>query len=93
MNFITSEPRLALGVRRSILDQPWHWRGLPADDLDASFSPDDLVEIAAGLGFTVDPHDNVEDALAATSGGARVLIFGSLYLAGAVLAANDQAPD
>ena len=43
MNFITSEPRLALGVRRSILDQPWHWRGLPADDLDASFSPDDPV--------------------------------------------------
>ena len=43
MNFITSEPRLALGVRRSILGQPWHWRGMPADDLDASFAPDDLV--------------------------------------------------
>ncbi|WP_232328866.1 MULTISPECIES: single-stranded-DNA-specific exonuclease RecJ [Sphingomonas] len=43
MNFITSEPRLALGVRRSILGQPWHWRGMPADELDASFAPDDLV--------------------------------------------------
>jgi single-stranded-DNA-specific exonuclease len=43
VNFITSEPRLALGVKRSILGQPWHWRGAPADDLDGSFSPDDLV--------------------------------------------------
>ena len=43
MNMISPEPRLALGVRRSILGQPWHWRGLPADDLDAGFAPDDLV--------------------------------------------------
>jgi single-stranded-DNA-specific exonuclease len=43
MNYMTAEPRLALGVRRSILGQPWHWRGAPADNLDASFSPDDLV--------------------------------------------------
>jgi folylpolyglutamate synthase/dihydropteroate synthase len=31
--------------------------------------------------------------LAAIPTDARVLIFGSLYLAGAVLAANDQPPD
>ncbi len=43
MNLMTSEPRLALGVRRSILGQPWHWRGLPADGLDADFTPDDVV--------------------------------------------------
>jgi len=43
MNFMTSEPRLALGVRRSVLGQPWHWRGLPADGIDADFTPDDLV--------------------------------------------------
>jgi single-stranded-DNA-specific exonuclease len=43
MNMISPEPRLALGVRRSILGQPWRWRGLPADDLDAGFAPDDLV--------------------------------------------------
>jgi len=42
MNFMTSESRLALGVRRSILGQPWHWRGMPADDLDGT-TPDDLV--------------------------------------------------
>jgi dihydrofolate synthase/folylpolyglutamate synthase len=56
------------------------------------FSPDDLVEVAAGLGLTADPHDGVEEALASTPTDARVLIFGSLYLAGAVLAANDQIP-
>lgn len=56
------------------------------------FSPDDLVEIAAGLGMSADAHEDVEQALVAT-GTASVLIFGSLYLAGAVLAANDQIPN
>lgn len=59
----------------------------------ACFAPSDLVEIAAELGFTADAHDSVEEALAAVPAGATVLIFGSLYLAGAVLAANDQVPD
>lgn len=56
------------------------------------FSPDDLVEVAAELGFAAEAHDSVEEALAAAPNGVRVLIFGSLYLAGAVLAANDQVP-
>lgn len=56
------------------------------------FSPDDLVEIGAGEGFAVEPHDDVASAIAAVPGHARILIFGSLYLAGAVLAANDQEP-
>jgi dihydrofolate synthase / folylpolyglutamate synthase len=57
------------------------------------FSPDDLVEVAAALGMPAEAHDDVEQALAAIPNEARVLIFGSLYLAGAVLAANDQVPD
>ena len=56
------------------------------------FSPDDLAEVAANLGFIAEPHDSVEAALSATPLDARALIFGSLYLAGAVLAANDQVP-
>lgn len=32
-----------LNVHRSILGQPWRWRGLAADPCDASFAPDDLV--------------------------------------------------
>ena len=56
------------------------------------FSPDDLAEIASEAGFSADPHDNVERALADVPRDARVLILGSLYLAGNVLAANDQVP-
>jgi dihydrofolate synthase/folylpolyglutamate synthase len=56
------------------------------------FSPDDLAEMAAELGFAAEAHDDLEEALASASVDARVLIFGSLYLAGAVLAANDQVP-
>jgi dihydrofolate synthase/folylpolyglutamate synthase len=59
----------------------------------ACFAPSDLVEIAAELGFTADAHDSVEEAFAAVPPDATVLIFGSLYLAGAVLAANNQVPD
>jgi folylpolyglutamate synthase/dihydropteroate synthase len=49
--------------------------------------------MAGELGIPAQPHDSVEEALAAAPQGARVLIFGSLYLAGEVLAANDQTPD
>jgi dihydrofolate synthase/folylpolyglutamate synthase len=45
------------------------------------------------LGFDAAAHDTASAALASVPSGARVLIFGSLYLAGEVLAANGQAPD
>ena len=32
------------GVTRSILGQPWRWRGTAADDSDPGFQPDDLVD-------------------------------------------------
>src|SRR3954451_16912338 len=32
------------GVSRSILGQPWRWRGTAGDGLDAGFQPDDLVD-------------------------------------------------
>jgi dihydrofolate synthase/folylpolyglutamate synthase len=57
------------------------------------FAPDDLMKIAGALGMPADAHPGVAEALAAIPAGARVLIFGSLYLAGAVLSANDQIPD
>jgi dihydrofolate synthase/folylpolyglutamate synthase len=59
----------------------------------ASFAANELADMAGELGFTAEAHDSVEQALAATPRDARVLIFGSLYLAGEVLAANDQVPD
>ena len=33
----------ALSITRSILGQPWRWRGLAADRQDEGFEPDDLV--------------------------------------------------
>ena len=59
----------------------------------ASFAPNELVEVAATLGLPADAHESLEEALASAPDDARVLIFGSLYLAGEALAANDQAPD
>jgi dihydrofolate synthase/folylpolyglutamate synthase len=59
----------------------------------ASFASADLVEIARSLGLAADPYDDLPAALAAVPRDARALIFGSLYLAGEVLAANDQVPD
>jgi dihydrofolate synthase/folylpolyglutamate synthase len=57
------------------------------------FATDELVEIAGTLGFRAEAHENVEQSLADIPADARVLIFGSLYLAGVVLTANEQVPD
>jgi dihydrofolate synthase/folylpolyglutamate synthase len=69
-----------------------HVQTVPIAD-HASFAPDELAEIAAAMGAPADAHDSVEEALNAVPEDARVLIFGSLYLAGEVLAANNQVPD
>lgn len=48
----------ALNISRSILGQPWRWRGSGADGRDASYLPDDLVTqllIARGC-----PRESVE---------------------------------
>lgn len=58
----------------------------------ASFAPDELIDIAGMLGFIAGACEDVASAVAAVPQDARVLIFGSLYLAGVVLAANDQVP-
>lgn len=77
------EPFLGLAERVHAVPIPDH----------ACFTPSDLVDIAGQLGFAADAHDNVGEALQSVPAHARVLIFGSLYLAGVVLAENDQVPD
>jgi dihydrofolate synthase/folylpolyglutamate synthase len=56
-----------------------------------------LAAMAEMQGFTAYAHESLSEALAHIAGSAkgpvRILSFGSLYLAGEVLAANDQAPD
>ncbi len=42
-----------LGISRSILGQPWQWRGTAADGRDSGFEPDDIVTqllLARGVG-------------------------------------------
>ena len=57
-------------------------------------APGELARARGQLGFAADPRDErLPSALGASPAGARVLVFGSLYLAGEVLAANDQLPD
>jgi dihydrofolate synthase/folylpolyglutamate synthase len=62
---------------------------------EAPMPADRLAGIAQGLGFDADPADSVDAALkrirAATKAPVRVLICGSLYLAGHVLALQEGA--
>jgi dihydrofolate synthase / folylpolyglutamate synthase len=69
-----------------------HVHAVPISD-HACFAPGELAELAGELDFSASARQSVADALAAAPHGARVLIFGSLYLAGEVLAANDEVPD
>lgn len=69
-----------------------HVHAIPIAD-HACFAPHELTDIAGQLGIPADAYDAIAEALAAVPDNARVLIFGSLYLAGEVLAANDQVPD
>ena len=85
----TKDPPGMLEPFRGVVE---HVYAVPIPD-HACFTPSDLVEIAGQLGMPADAHDNVADALAGAPADARVLIFGSLYLAGTVLAANEQVPD
>jgi dihydrofolate synthase/folylpolyglutamate synthase len=68
---------------------------LPITDHD-SRDPGDLAAMAQTQGFFAHAHADLEDALTHIAATAtqplRILSFGSLYLAGEILAANDQAP-
>ncbi len=67
-------------------------RCLAIPGVDATLTGAALAEAAAAVGLAAATADSVEDALAgilaAATAPARVLICGSLYLAGTVLAAN-----
>jgi len=65
---------------------------VPIRDHDCR-QPGELAELASSLGFRADAHGNLTEALEAVRSPSRVLMFGSLYLAGEVLAANGEVPD
>ncbi|HUE80154.1 MAG TPA: folylpolyglutamate synthase/dihydrofolate synthase family protein [Sphingomicrobium sp.] len=56
-------------------------------------APEELAALARSMGFSATAHKALQQALGAIKTPARVLVFGSLYLAGEALAANGQAPD
>ena len=85
----SKDPPGMLGPFRGLAEQV-HAVPIPGH---ACFTPSDLVEIAGELGFAADAHDSVAEAIKAIPPNARILIFGSLYLAGVVLEANGQIPD
>jgi dihydrofolate synthase/folylpolyglutamate synthase len=80
------------GMLKPFADQIARVHTLPIRDHDCR-SPGELAALARSLGFDAAAYETMRAALASIPSGARVLIFGSLYLAGEVLAANGQAPD
>ncbi len=75
------------------------FRGIAHQLLTVSFDhplalpPADLAELARSLAFEAKACANIADALARVPDGLPVLIAGSLYLAGEVLALNEEVPD
>jgi dihydrofolate synthase/folylpolyglutamate synthase len=71
---------------------------VPIAGHDKSIGPDEIVDIASAAGIPATNRDSVEEALAAIGRfrldpPPRILITGSLYLAGQVLAANGTLPE
>jgi dihydrofolate synthase/folylpolyglutamate synthase len=75
-----------------------HIIAVPIPDQDNAMNPEVLAAAARALGMRVETAESVEAALRAVAQLAyevppRILIAGSLYLAGHVLAANGTAPE
>ncbi|GGE32668.1 bifunctional folylpolyglutamate synthase/dihydrofolate synthase [Agaricicola taiwanensis] len=69
---------------------------VPIASSDASRTPEEVAQAAARAGIPALPHASLQEAVAAvlrqSESPARVLITGSLYLAGEVLALNGTPP-
>ena len=65
---------------------------LPIEDHDCR-PPEKLSALAQELGFEASADDSLANALARVRQPRRVLVFGSLYLAGEALKANGEPPD
>jgi dihydrofolate synthase/folylpolyglutamate synthase len=65
---------------------------LPIEGHDCR-SPAELATMAGSMGFAARPTASLADAMTALRKPARVLVFGSLYLAGELLALNGPLPD
>lgn len=87
----------ANGFLANFAGQTRHIIAVPIPDTDNAMSPDRLADAARQLGMRVEIADGVEAALRSLAKLAyetppRILITGSLYLAGHVLALNGTPP-
>ena len=87
----------AAGFLANFAGQTRHIIAVPIPDQDNAMSPSALADAARTLGMRVETADSVEAALRSLTQLAyetppRILITGSLYLAGSVLAANGSLP-
>jgi dihydrofolate synthase/folylpolyglutamate synthase len=85
----TKDPRAMLRPFRGVADSV---HALPIPNHDHR-PPEALAALARELGFRSTNNDSIEQALGRIETPSRVLIFGSLYLAGEVLRANREIPD
>ena len=79
-----------VGFLRPFAGVAAHLTAVPIPDTPAALPPEKIAEAARKAGLSVDIVETVETALAAAlkAGATRVLICGSLYLAGDVLRQN-----
>jgi dihydrofolate synthase / folylpolyglutamate synthase len=56
-------------------------------------SPEELATLAESMGLSGSAKTGLADAITALRKPARVLVFGSLYLAGELLSLNGPMPD
>ncbi len=87
----------AAGFLANFAGQTRHIIAVPIPDQDNAMTPAALADAARTLGMRVETADSVESALRSLTQLAyetppRILITGSLYLAGSVLAANGSLP-
>jgi dihydrofolate synthase/folylpolyglutamate synthase len=88
-SLVTKDPRAMLKPFRGLADEV---HCVPIADHEFR-QPEKLSELATELGFRSTSNDSLGQALKRISTPSRVLIFGSLYLAGEALKANKQIPD
>ena len=83
------DPRKTLRPFAGLLSEV---RTLPIRDHDCR-KPQDLAALARSMDIPAAAHGSIEEALRGIAEPSRVLVFGSLYMAGEALAANGEIPD
>ena len=90
--FASLKAKDAAGVLRPFRGIAGEILTLPIDGHECR-SPDELAAMASGMGFSASPKAGLADAMTALAKPSRVLVFGSLYLAGEALSLNGSLPD